>query len=128
MAVKPRHSLKDVRDAIKKRKVLFTAESRSVLPVQQTYERLGKPKDGVEAQWFILDGIKKLTERHFFRSSIQWDDPTLIADIFGLIYDGLPWYIKFMLTEECILEEISFHPPERKFKTVGGILIPKGEV
>ena len=127
MSPKPKYSLKSVGTAIRARRVLFTAESRSIIPVQQVFERLGKPKDQLQTQWFILDGIKQLTERHYYQSAIQWDNPELIADVYGLIYEKLPWYVKFMLTKDDVLEEISFHPPDRKFKTIGGIWIPKGE-
>lgn len=57
----------------------------------------------------------------------MWDDPSYVADEYGIIFDNAPWYVKFVLVEaELCLHSISFHPPEREMKTVGGFVIPRG--
>lgn len=82
-------------------------------------------EDEVEA--FILRGIKTLTDAHFIQRVLQWDDPKCVADVYGIIFEGCPWYVKFLIDEEGILEPISFHPPEKDLTTSGGIKVPKGD-
>ena len=82
-------------------------------------------EDVVEA--LILRGIKALTDAHFVQRVIQWDDPKCVADVYGITFEGCPWYVKFLIDEEGILEQISFHPPEKDLMTVGGFKVPKGE-
>jgi hypothetical protein len=65
-----------------------------------------------------------LEEKNFYKSQIQWE--TVVVDIYGLNYDEKPWFIKFFI-EDGILLEISFHPPQTEFTTLGGIKINKGE-
>ena len=74
---------------------------------------------------FVLAGIKELTDRHFVKTVLQWGKP---ADVYGLIYDGKPWYVKFTLEDDGTLQEISFHPPELEMITIGGIKVPAGEL
>ncbi len=124
----PRYKLREVHDAIAKRRVRFTVARRSVDTVMLVYEKIARVKTVQEAEDFILDGILRLTARNFQKSVIQWGDPTCVADVYGLLHDELPWYVKFRLDEKGILEEISFHPPDRAFKTVGGMVIPKGRI
>lgn len=107
----------------------FAARSRSTYAVIRVLEAKGSQRSTAEADRFILRGLKELTEAHFVESVIQWGDPNCVADVYGLIFDGSPWYVKFRIdTEEQTLEEISFHPPEKELTTVGGLKIPKGEV
>lgn len=128
MAPKPRYSLQEVHQAIEKGRVKFTAPHRSVNIVVLVYEAVGNMKSEKEAEEFIIEGMRHLSERHFCKSIVQWSDPACLADVYGLIYDKLPWYVKFRLNEEGVLEEISFHPPERNLRTVGGLMIPKGQI
>jgi len=70
-----------------------------------------------------LQGISQLTEKHFYKRVIQWSD--YIADIYWIVFRDMPWFIKFRIDEEeDVLEEISFHPPDEAFVTVGGLKIP----
>ncbi len=124
----PRYKLREVHAAAAKRMVRFTVARRSVDAVLLLYEKIGRTKTVHEAEDFILDGIQLLTNRHFYKSVVQWGDAECVADVYGLLHDELPWYAKFRLNERAILEEISFHPPDRAFNTVGGILIPKGKI
>lgn len=131
MTAKARHDLQQVFKAIKARKVWFSAYSRSVWAVIKVYEHRGSPnkkENQAQAEDFILQGICALTEDNFVESVLQWGDSKCVADVYGLIFDGLPWYIKFRIDEEGDLDEISFHPPQRALKTVGGIVIPQGEM
>ena len=77
----------------------------------------------LEAVRFILNGILTITENDFCFSNLQWNDPKLVADVYGIIYDGRSWFVKFLIENGC-LEEISFHPPEKPMKTIGGKFIP----
>lgn len=80
-----------------------------------------------EAEAFILKGILELKEENFYKRVIQWGDSKCIADVYGIVFDGKPWFVKFRIdSEEDLLEEISFHPPEETFVTVGGIQISAG--
>lgn len=73
---------------------------------------------------FILIGIKTLTEKNFVQTVLQWGSG---ADVYGLIYEGYPWYIKFMVDDDG-LQEISFHVAEKEMVTISGIEIPAGEL
>lgn len=59
---------------------------------------------------------------------LQWGDASCIADVYGLIFDGKPWFVKFRIDEDGELDEISFHAPAKEIKTVAGKVIPAGEV
>ncbi len=115
----------DIIDTEHNEKVWFTAKSKSIDPVIEVYSKTSAPKTITEAQIFILTGLKALANLNFVQRSIQWNNPKCIADVYGLIYDKRPWYIKFMI-EDGVLEQISFHPPKRQIKTIGGLVIPKG--
>jgi|GEM_PF-6603641 len=82
---------------------------------------------GIEqAEQFALEGIFQLTEKHFYKRVLQWTD--CIADVYGLMFHDKPWFIKFRIDKEKdLLEEISFHPPDESFVTVGGFTIPAGK-
>ena len=128
MPVKARYPLEQVFELIDQQKYWFSARSRSLFPVVRTLETQGQKITPEEAGLFILRGIKKLEAHHFVESIIQWNDPKCVADVYGLIFEDLSWYVKFRIDhEDGILEEISFHPPERDLVTVEGIKIPKGE-
>jgi len=107
-------------------KIWFSAPSRSVNEVIKAYAGSPTPKTNVDAISFILSGIKTLTDKDFVQSLPQWSDPKCIADIYGLIYDGKPWYVKFLIGDDGVLEEISFNPPIKELVTVSGKKIPKG--
>lgn len=101
--------------------------SRSIDQVIESYGKAKTQESILEAEDFILNGIQKLTEQNFYKRVIQWDDLSCIADVYGIILDGKPWFVKFRIDfEEDLLEEISFHSPEAEFTTVGGIKIPVG--
>lgn len=68
-----------------------------------------------------------LSRGPFFQRVIQWNDLSCVADVYGLIYLGLSWYVKFMIGEDKEFEQIAFQPPEKAFTTVVRILIPKGK-
>lgn len=128
MAAQAKYPLQQVFDIINSgdpSSVWFSAVSRSINPVIQVYAVTDKPKSLTEAQKFILDGIKTLTPDNFVQRTLQWNDPKCVADVYGLIYDLRPWYVKFLI-EDNVLEEISFHPPEKEITTVSGLVIPKG--
>jgi hypothetical protein len=67
-----------------------------------------------------LQGILVLKPEDFVERILQWG--SVVADVYGLVFDARPWYVKFIF-EEGVLEEISFHPPEKPLKTVVGKLI-----
>ncbi|MBI4405458.1 MAG: type II toxin-antitoxin system MqsR family toxin [Deltaproteobacteria bacterium] len=126
MALKPAHPLDEVKRLVNaylqegKDTVFISAPSRSVDQVMMIYPHFGVEQEAVT---FILNGILTLTESDFCFSNLQWNDPNLVADVYGIIYDGKPWFIKFLIENDC-LEEISFHPPEKPLRTVSGKTIP----
>ncbi len=121
----PLQQVFDIIDTEDSEKVWFSATSKSINPVIEVYSKTSSPKSITGAQLFILVGLKTLTDLNYAQRTIQWNNPKCIADVYGLIYDKKPWYIKFMI-EDGVLEQISFHPPKAEFKTIGGLLIPKG--
>ena len=126
MSPKAKHDLKAVSKLLDGGKVAFTARSRSTKVIIKLYKETGQIKSEGDAERFIVRAIKELTPAHFFQSVLQWGDPKCVADVYGLIFDSRPWYVKFLI-DEGVLEQISFHPPEKKFTTTGGIVIPKGD-
>jgi hypothetical protein len=56
----------------------------------------------------------------------MWNDLSCLGDEYGLVYEKRGWYAKFRIDEDGDLDEISFHPPERELKTVGGLVIAAG--
>ena len=121
----PLQQVFDIIDSEDREKVWFSAKSKSIDPVIEVYSKTSAPKTITEAQLYILAGLKALTRLNFVQRTIQWNNPKCIADVYGLIYDKRPWYVKFMI-EDGLLEQISFHPPKAELKTIGGLLIPKG--
>ena len=129
MAAKAKFALADVFRIIDSgdlNRIWFSARSRSVDSVIRTYVGSKTPKTETEAVQLILSGIKGLDEGAFVENVMQWNDPKCIADVYGLIFDGRPWYVKFRIEESGDLDEISFHPPEKDLVTVTGRKIPKG--
>lgn len=127
MAPKGRHSLIEVAKAIDEKRYWFSAPSRSLSEVIRIFEKLGNPKSETEAIDFILQGIKSLKADDFVQSVLQWNDPKCVADVYGAVIAGQPWFIKFRIDEDGLLEEISFHPPNKSMTTVSGTVIPEGD-
>ena len=96
--------------------IWFSATSRSTSQVIAVYAATDSPKGYKEAVEFILKGLQALTTEDFVESVLQWNT---VADVYGLVFDNRPWYVKFIF-ENGVLEEISFHPPEKPLKTVSG--------
>jgi hypothetical protein len=123
VAQTPKHDLISVQALIRRGvadSIWFSAPSRSLNEVVRVYSGTDTPKSLAEAADFICAGILELTPRHFVERVLQWE---VVADVYGIIYDHRPWYVKFVL-DDGVLEEISFHPPEKALKTVGGLQIP----
>lgn len=128
MSQKPKYDLQQVHTLCRRAdldRIWFSAPSRSISTVIRAYSRTDAPKGFVEASQFILAGILTLTTADFVERTLQWGGPE-VADVYGLLFDGRPWYVKFILSDG-VLEEISFHPPEAPLRTVSGTIIPKGE-
>lgn len=126
MAQTAKYPLQEVFRKIQKKQYWFSAPSRSIDCIIEVFE-CTDTKMGIEqAEAFALQGISQLTEKHFYKRVIQWSD--CIADVYGLVFHNKPWFIKFRIDEEeDVLEEISFHPPDEAFVTVGGLKIPAGD-
>ena len=95
--------------------------------VIRAYANSDTPKTTADAEKFIVGALLTLTEQNFYKRDIQWE---VVVDIYGLIYDKRPWYVKFAVANEeengvtePWLQEISFHPPKEEFVTSGGITI-----
>ncbi len=83
----------------------------------EVYAGTDAPKSYEEAMQFILSGIQVLSPSDFVERVLQWG--ATVADVYGLIFDSRTWYVKFIF-ENGVLEQISFHPPEKPMKTVKG--------
>lgn len=127
--MRPNADLETVFKLIRSKKYWFSAPSRSVNKVIEVYAASPTPKSASDAEAFILEGIFTLRNENFFKSGIQWG---MVTDIYGLIHDGRHWYVKLGVqleenesgdASEPWLQEISFHPPEKPFTTIGGIMI-----
>ncbi len=125
MAPKSAHPLAEVKRLISAHlqkgedTVWFSAVTRSVDQVTSVYPHFSTQ----EAVRFILEAMLSLTEGDYCSSNLQWGSTDLVADVYGLIYDGKPWFIKFLIENDTV-EEISFHPPEKPIKTSAGKIIP----
>lgn len=123
----PKYDLKHMQSLVKAGdldKIWFSAPSRSVYEVIRVFKETDNPKDYEASIDFILKGLLALTEDDFVKISPQWDNE--FADVYGLVFENLPWFVKFILKDEE-LEEISFHPPKEQMKTVSGKVIPPEE-
>ena len=126
----PKFSLTDVFaviDSGDEKRIWFSAKRRSVAAVIEVFRRAGTPKTYEEAVRFILEGIKTLTDADYVQTTTLFNDPTYVVDLYGVSFDGRPWYVKFRLDDDGDLEELSFHPPETEMRTVGGKLIQAGD-
>jgi hypothetical protein len=130
VAVGAKHELRVVFGLIRGKKYWFSAPSRSVYEVVRVYNASGNSKTEDEAKDFILGGVLSLTDAHFYGSGTQWE---MVVDIYGLIFDGHHWFVKLGVTNEeengviePLLHEISFHPADKDFTTVGGFKIKAG--
>ena len=125
MAPKAKHPLGEVKRLVNaflekgEDTVWFSATSRSIDPVVALYPHFSAE----EAIQLILNAILTLSEGDFCFSNLQWGDPNLVADVYGIIHDGKSWFVKFFVENNC-LEEISFHPPEKSLTTISGKKIP----
>ena len=123
MVAKARYALTDVFriiDSGSLDRIWFSAKSRSVDAVIKAYAGSASPKTVSDAEKFILSGIRALDDGAFVQSAVQWGDAKCIADVYSVMFDGKPWYVKFRIEENGDLDEISFHPPEKDLVTVSG--------
>ncbi len=119
MSQTPKFDLKLVQKFCKsgdREKIWFSATSRSISKVIEVYSETDASKNYEQAVSFILDGIQSLQAEDFVQRVSQWGE---VADVYGLMFDQRSWYVKFIF-EDGVLEQISFHPPERSLKTVSG--------
>ncbi len=120
----PKYPLEDVFKLIEQRAVDFSAPSRSLRAVQEFLEK--NTPNGLscrEAESFIYEGIKQLTNSCFCRRIHQWG---IVADEYGLFFMKINWYIKFAIEEDedgKFLNEISFHPLEKNMKLANGKIL-----
>ena len=125
----PKHDLQKVKQLVEERKVCFSSPSRSLNEVTRVYETTATPKSQEDAENFIYEGILKLGPGNFAGRVLQWEE---VADVYGMIFDSRPWYVKFMVFRDehnlDSLEEISFHPPKAPLPTLDGQTIPAEEV
>lgn len=121
-----RYPLVDVTVCMDEMRYWFSAPSRSINEVIRIYEKLGRPKNESEARDFVLQEIRRLQPGNFVQSVVQWGDSQCVADVYGALIEGQPWYIKFRIDEEGWLEQISFHPPAHALMTQSGSVIPAG--
>jgi len=124
----PKYDLKEIQSLVKSRdmdKIWFSAPSRSINEVIRVYKDAESPKNYEDAVDFIFDALLVLTGNDFVTVALQWENE--FADIYGVIFDKLPWFVKFIF-KDGELEEISFHPPKQEMKTVSGKIIPSEEI
>lgn len=123
----PKYDLKEIQSLVKSSdmdKIWFSAPSRSINEVIRVYGNTDNPKSYEDAVDFIFDGLLALTRDDFVKIAPQWENE--FADVYGVIFDELPWFVKFIFNDGE-LEEISFHPPKQEMKTVSGNVIPPEE-
>lgn len=139
----PKYKLSDVFAIIDKHDgslIWFPVEDKSVKAVVAYFLLIcGTRVNPKQAQKFLLQGIKRLTEEDFVCRRMLYGDPSCIADVYGIILEDAPWYVKFRLAEKCeyedteerslsYLEEVSFPPPSSPLRTVSGKEIPRGSL
>ncbi|MNL55361.1 hypothetical protein D3C87_1787690 [compost metagenome] len=113
-------------DNPEKERVIFSAKSRSIDAVIRVHRGLkGRRMTTEQAANFIKYRILELTDQNFQKSKIgQWGDSTFVVDQYGMIHEGVPYFIKFNIDEESDqLNEISFHPMERDMVLASGDVI-----
>ena len=74
--------------------IWFSAPSRSINKVIEEYATTDAPKSNEEAVEFIFQGLLVLKPDDFVERLLQWGS---VADVYGLMFDGRPWYVKFIL-------------------------------
>lgn len=105
--------------------VYFSAQRRSINCVIEEFQLKGRPMGFLEAKVYILEAMQELVAGDFSHSHSQWDG---FADVYGVVRDEIPWFIKFMLgvdleKKQEYLEQISFHRPEKDLKLANGKII-----
>lgn len=99
----------------------FTAYSRSLEKVIEVVNC-----DEQIAIELILNGVLALTAEDFSIRHYQWGE---VYDVYGLEnYHAKNWYIKFLINEEGILEQLSFHLCEYDLKLASGRVISKSSL
>lgn len=121
-----RYPLPEVRRLIEEKRYWFPAKPRSIHAVISVFEDLGTGIQESEAVSYILEAVSRLKTADFCESVLQWNDPKCIADVYGIMKDGHPWYVKLRI-DDNELEEISFHPPEKQMRLANGKMIPAGK-
>ena len=104
--------------------------STAVSRVMEVYSGSHPSMEAAEAENFIIDGLKSLTEDDFVRTVLMKITRTP-ADEYGLVYDNRDWYVKLSIetylgTDERYVDNVSFHPPEKDLTTVNGLIL-KGQ-
>ena len=126
MIGEPKYDLGQVQALVDAGRYWFSAPSRSLSEVIRVYRETALPKSQSEAEEFIRFGVEALEPKHFVGRTMQWGSE--IADQYGIMLDGRPWFIKFLIGAEGDLEEISFHPPEKPLPIKSGEVIPAEDV
>lgn len=63
----------------------------------------------------MLNAIAGLTNDNFSDTLHERSPP---ADVYGVSLERVGWYVKLAIVKDRLVV-ISFHPPERRLKTVG---------
>lgn len=116
-----KYDLEEVKKLVLAGRFWISAPSRSIDEVVRVYVETSWSKSEADARNFICEGLLALRPGNFAGRAIQWSGE--VADQYGLIFDGRPWFVKFLIGEDGDVEEISFHPPARPLKTQDGSII-----
>jgi len=122
-----KYDLQKVFPLVNNRDVEFNSPSRSIFEVIKFFDQKQKPCSNVEAMEYIFEGILSLNENCFSRRILQWD---IVADEYGLQFEGENWYVKFLIDKDDdgeFLEEISFHPLEKEMTLANGKKLKGGK-
>lgn len=98
--------------------VNFIHPPKSFLSVIEEFQTRGEYLDFLKAQIYIFDALMELSEADYSASHVQWE---AVVDVYGVVRDRIPWYVKFCIysdeiTGERKLEEISFHRIEKDLR------------
>lgn len=112
-----KYKLTRVKELAAGSKILFSHDRATVLVMENLQITVA------EAEIFMIEGINSLSEDNFSERLLMWGD---VYDVYGIIINGIPWYIKFSIfkdgkNEEC-LYNISFHPIEKQLITKTEVL------
>ena len=123
----PHWSLKQVKKALAHGGLELT-ERRAIDPLIQQEAGVVDRRSAVAHVTAIVHGLKGTDFSHTVRAMQN------ISDVYGVQVGGRDWWIKLTLqqgegaskgpgrvTKAQQVLVISFHPPEREFKTVGGL-------